>query len=483
MLSPLQHRLRTFAVLIGGSLASSCTLAQQECRIFPDQTGCTTIARIEPRLLSRNASEQILIEFAEEGSREALTSTPRDQIQVLMQQAANPPVELLSMVEQDKLRAVLTREQAQQFASGDATLEVRIGNRRASDKVTLRSQPSFRGLPVSLAALGQIEVGQIALFPAPASRQSGTVAIMQRQMSSTTYDVLSYSLKLGAGMTTQLMADSSRTPAKGFLRGCRFSYTTIAGDLKFLSFCESGEAQKALSRYESQRGQPFVGRKMLLAGNSVLATAPSVSTICVASQLGSRLELLVLNASEMDDSGFAVQVGDGMSAPFVAMADLNQDGPPDILAIDPERPPDRRVTVWMNREDQFIIDSRLSSSVNDLIKQIDPSIFITGLVLADFDRDGISDILIRHKPDTTETALTSLSLLLGLGAGRFAGPMELALPNQLRSPLLGKRGLSLSDMSVGDADSDGDLDVLWYGQALPMSAEGSVVALLLNDTH
>lgn len=108
----------------------------------------------------------------------------------------------------------------------------------------------------------------------------------------------------------------------------------------------------------------------------------------------------------------------GQQYSVTAIADLDADGDPDLIATHPSQPP---VVAWNGGGGQFTPPEPLGFQARRV-------------AVADFDGDGILDLL--------GTQPTQLLLALGIGGGQFASPLSFAVD-------------VLTEVVVGDIDADG----------------------------
>lgn len=127
-----------------------------------------------------------------------------------------------------------------------------------------------------------------------------------------------------------------------------------------------------------------------------------------------------------------LSVGDDAGPQAIALADLNNDPFPDLIAVD--RFADETVTIIRNSGSEPFFDPADAETVT---VGAAPS----AVVAADFNRDGRTDILVANQDDGT------LSIVLGQEDGSF---LQVSAPDATFSPI---------GLAVGDFDRDGDLDV------------------------
>jgi len=136
---------------------------------------------------------------------------------------------------------------------------------------------------------------------------------------------------------------------------------------------------------------------------------------------------------------------------YVAVADFNKDGKPDIAAIDVNN---YQVQIFTNNGDgTFTVGSTYASDSQGGY----PEAIITG----DFNKDGFPDIAIANNNDGGQ----DVAVLLNDGTGNFLAPTPYSLSN----------GFNTIGMAAADLNNDGKLDLI-----VPMSY-GSNVAILLGN--
>jgi hypothetical protein len=150
----------------------------------------------------------------------------------------------------------------------------------------------------------------------------------------------------------------------------------------------------------------------------------------------------------------------------VELADINGDGLVDVLfanggdydyAGDPEF-------------SQVFLNRRPDKMFEEATRQVfGPTTMLARVIkVRDVNADGSPDILVGT------TFQTQSQLYLGDGSGKFTNVTKTHLP-QIKA--------SVGDLEFGDADGDGDLDVVLadWGPGSPMSNEGGRTMLWLND--
>jgi len=150
----------------------------------------------------------------------------------------------------------------------------------------------------------------------------------------------------------------------------------------------------------------------------------------------------------------------------VEVADLNQDGLPDLLFAnggnysDPGKPEPSRVFFNMGPGKAFV------DKTTDVFG---PALGLSRAIKArDVNGDGLIDIFV------STTYQTQSRLYLGTGKGAFRDVTSTQLP---QGPL------SIGDVEFGDADGDGDLDIALadWGAGNNMTNDGGRTRLWLND--
>jgi hypothetical protein len=151
----------------------------------------------------------------------------------------------------------------------------------------------------------------------------------------------------------------------------------------------------------------------------------------------------------------------------VELADVNADGRVDALFAnggDYESPGTPVLSrVFLNRGDGTFTDASPDVlGASELLTRV--------IKVHDVNRDGNVDILLGT------TYQTQSRLLLGVGNGTFTDVSATQLPAM---------PLSAGDLEVGDVDADDDLDIVIadWGAGSPLSNEGGLVHLWLNDGH
>lgn len=141
--------------------------------------------------------------------------------------------------------------------------------------------------------------------------------------------------------------------------------------------------------------------------------------------------------------GFTRRTATGGRGPLtLALADLNGDGAPDIALANYGSGSD--ASVLLNRGDgTFAPETRYP------VGGPRP----TGIVAADFDRDGDLDLAVARLDPVISPATVVVAFLVNDGTGRFSGPRSLGVEVFMEDPLL----------ATGDWDGDGDPDLALSG--------------------
>jgi hypothetical protein len=151
----------------------------------------------------------------------------------------------------------------------------------------------------------------------------------------------------------------------------------------------------------------------------------------------------------------------------VELADINGDGMVDILFANggdyeaPGKPEFSRVFLNQGSGTMF-------KEVSQDVFGPEPMVAVRAIRVADVNDDGNPDILVASSYQTQSR------LYLGDGKGAFTDVTAMQLP-QIKA--------SVGDAKFGDADGDGDLDLILadWGPGNPMQNEGGRTMLWLND--
>jgi Bacterial Ig-like domain (group 3)/FG-GAP-like repeat len=136
---------------------------------------------------------------------------------------------------------------------------------------------------------------------------------------------------------------------------------------------------------------------------------------------------------------------------YVAVADFNKDGKPDIAAIDVDN---QQVQIFTNNGDgTFTVGSTYASDSQGGY----PEAIVTG----DFNKDGFQDIAIANNNNGGQ----DVAILLNDGTGNFLAPIPYSLSGEFNT----------IGMAAADLNNDGKLDLI-----VPLSY-GSNVAILLGN--
>ena len=142
----------------------------------------------------------------------------------------------------------------------------------------------------------------------------------------------------------------------------------------------------------------------------------------------------------------------GQASQSIAMADVNGDGNPDVLYIDPS-----------GVEVQLLDGSGNVISTTPFAAGFSPSPFNSNLIAADFNGDGKIDLAISYFGDTDTNLGGEVFVLLGNGDGTFRAPQPV---NAVSTPV---------PIAAADFNGDGKLDIA------VASVVGQFVAVMLGN--
>jgi hypothetical protein len=171
---------------------------------------------------------------------------------------------------------------------------------------------------------------------------------------------------------------------------------------------------------------------------------PTLIDLAVTNSADNTLEIFIGNGDGAFQKGFTYSTG--VTPLYIATADLNADGILDLAVADSGAPISSNtvgnsVSIFLgNGDGTFILPG---STRLDFPAGTNP----TSLVIADFNSDGIPDIV------TTATGDDSFALLLGVGGGAFSAPIEVPV------------GDTPDSVATADFNGDGlpDLAITNYG--------------------
>ena len=124
----------------------------------------------------------------------------------------------------------------------------------------------------------------------------------------------------------------------------------------------------------------------------------------------------------------------GEGAPVVLAADINGDGKPDLISTNRDSD---NISVLLGRGDGTFRKAITSSTGKDSGPY--------AIAIADFNRDGIPDVVTSDFVITKEHTFNTASVLIGIGNGSFEAPVVVP-------------GFASYGVAVGDFDGDGKVD-------------------------